>query len=169
MTRGVLGPTQCSDGVLALGVSWGLAGLPLCPSSDQAFLCQDIAARLRVLALCRSCQHHLWLLILQSKRGQRSPFALGGLLLLVGAGCADLGSVLLHPRQLNADPHLRDATEASSPCHEILMPSPKELQRRKSPRPPVPPPRAQAVCAAGRAAVGSAGRSGLIQAADSCL
>lgn len=172
VTCGVLGPAQCSDGVRVRGVSWGLARLPLCLSSGQAFLCQDVAARSRVLGLCRSCQHHLWPLTLQSKCGQTTTFAPGGLLFLVGSlgvGCPDLGSVLLCPKQLNADPHLRDAAEASSPCHEILTLSPKGLQCSKSPRPPMPPTPHTAICAAGRVAAGSAGSPGQIQAADFCL
>lgn len=36
-----------------------------------------------------------------------------------------LGSVLLCPLQHNANPHLHHAAEASSPCHEIFMPTSK--------------------------------------------
>lgn len=83
---------------------------------------------------------------------------------------ADLASVLLCPRQHSTNPHLHDAAEASSPRHEIFMPVSKRAPAQQIYMSlPCPSTCTQAICAAERAAMGSAVRSRQIQAADLCL
>lgn len=169
---------------MVLGMCWGLTGLSLYSSPDEANV------QLSLLGYCSQVEDGRFVRELlappvaphtagpaEQMWAEEAPLPLGGFSSWWAPweleSAADLGSLSFCVPDSTAQIHIcMMPMKHRLPVMKYSCLSPKGLQHGKSMRPSrarPPPPRTQAICAAEGVAVGSAVRSRQIQAADLCL